>query len=149
MPLCGQVSPGEKPYWIIVSNEGPSTHPKQHTTFEEAQAESIRLAKLHPGLEFGVFKYVGKTTATPTTTKVTKWAAWYNNCGNGFPVLNEDYGKKRGPSEYEAALYDSREEALRAADLFTRPIGAFPFEIEVPAEQKIKTATHGLPGAVR
>lgn len=59
-------------YWIIVSDEGPSTHPVRHASFEEAKTESFRLAKLRPDLKFGVFELVGTASATPKKT-VTKW----------------------------------------------------------------------------
>jgi hypothetical protein len=63
----------ESKSWIIVSDEGPSTHPVRHTSFEEAKTESFRLAKLRPDLKFGVFELVGTTLATPKKKTVTKW----------------------------------------------------------------------------
>lgn len=63
----------ESKSWIIVSDEGPSTHPAKHTSFEEAKTESFRLAKLRPDLKFGVFEHVGTTSSTPNKKTVTKW----------------------------------------------------------------------------
>src|ERR1700721_3348466 len=129
-PLSPQIAPSEKPSWIIVSEEGPSPPPNRHDTFESAQAESVRLAKLHPELEFGVFKYLGKTKATPTTKKVTKYAAWFNYFRYGHPTFSVDEHDK-------TVLHDTKEEALRSVECCSEPTGTVPFEIEVPADQKV------------
>jgi hypothetical protein len=63
----------ESKSWIIVSDEGPSTHPVKHTSFDEAKTESFRLARLRPDLKFGVFELVGTASATPKKKTVTKW----------------------------------------------------------------------------
>ena len=63
----------ESKSWIIVSDEGPSTHPVKHTSFDEAKTDSFRLAKLRPDLKFGVFESVGVASATPAKKTVTKW----------------------------------------------------------------------------
>ena len=49
----------EVPYWIVVSDEGPGTPPRRHTSYQSARDESLRLSKLHPDLNFGVFQYIG------------------------------------------------------------------------------------------
>jgi len=71
-------------YWIIVSDEGPSTLPVRHTSFEEAKTESFRLAKLRPDLKFGVFEHVGTASATPKKKTVTKWMGILNGTNGGF-----------------------------------------------------------------
>lgn len=54
---------GEGPYWIIISDEGAAYHPHQHSTYDEAYEESVRLAKIKPGVKFNIFKYSGHTIA--------------------------------------------------------------------------------------
>ena len=84
------------PFWIVVSDEGPATPPHQHTTYGSAYAESIRLAKLHPELEFGVYQYVGHASATKPAKK-TKWFFLYKDTGR------------------RSALYDTEEKARLAS----------------------------------
>jgi hypothetical protein len=62
-----------KPYWIIVSDEGAGTKPRKHETWQSVYQESLRLAKLKPGINFNIFKYEGGTVATEP--KVTFTAA--------------------------------------------------------------------------
>jgi len=71
----------ESKSWIIVSDEGPSTHPVRHTSFEEAKTESFRLAKLRPDLKFGVFELIGTASATPKKKTVTKWMSILSGAG--------------------------------------------------------------------
>lgn len=64
--------PTKQVYWIIVSDEGTSTKPRRHESYDSAYNESVRLSKLHPGLNFVVFKSVGKTfTPKPAEVKTT------------------------------------------------------------------------------
>ena len=63
MTILKTLQQNEKPYWIIVSDEGPASFPYQHETYQSAYEESIRLAQIKPGLKFNVFKYVGHGVA--------------------------------------------------------------------------------------
>ena len=51
------------PYWIIVSDEGRASVPYKHETYQSAYDESIRLAKIKPGVRFSIFKYIGHSIA--------------------------------------------------------------------------------------
>ena len=62
----------ETPYWIVVSDEGPASKPKQYATCFLACQESLRLSKAYPGISFGVFKYLGRAnTPKPVVQKTT------------------------------------------------------------------------------
>lgn len=61
MIILKTIEQSEKPYWIIVSDEGPAQFPYQHDSWDSAYDESIRLSKVKPGMKFNVFKYVGHT----------------------------------------------------------------------------------------
>ena len=63
MSVIPQIEPNAQPYWIIVSDEGPSSFPYQHATYESAYEESIRLSKIKPGLKFNIFKFAGYAIA--------------------------------------------------------------------------------------
>ena len=63
MSVIPQIQPNVKSYWIIVSDEGPSSFPYQHATYESAYEESIRLSKIKPGLKFNIFKFAGYAIA--------------------------------------------------------------------------------------
>ena len=39
MSVIPQIQPNVKSYWIIVSDEGPSSFPYQHATYESAYEE--------------------------------------------------------------------------------------------------------------
>jgi hypothetical protein len=77
---------------------------------------------------------VEKRRKSLLTKKITKWAAWYNNGGQGFPIFcvyqSWDMGKKEGTTR----LWNSEREALDYVSTpdFNRPVGVFPFEIEIP-----------------
>jgi hypothetical protein len=60
----GEYKMNQTPYWIIVSDEGPSSFPYKHETYDSAYSESIRLAKIKPGLKFNIFKFEGYSVAT-------------------------------------------------------------------------------------
>ena len=75
----------ESKSWIIVSDEGPSTRPVRHTSFDEAKTESFRLAKLRPDLKFGIFELVGTASATPKKKTVTKWIRVLKVCDSLIP----------------------------------------------------------------
>ena len=78
MSILPAVSSGEKPYWIIVSDEGAGTKPKHHESFQSAYDESIRLSKIKPVVKFNVYKYAGHAIATEP--KVT-----FNTYQESFP----------------------------------------------------------------
>jgi hypothetical protein len=65
------------PYYIIVSDEGPSTHPKKHSSYGEAETEARRLSALKPGINFGIYE-VKSSFFTPKaeTTKTTYGTSW-------------------------------------------------------------------------
>ena len=71
-------------YWIIVSDEGTSTKPHKHVTYDLAYSESIRLSRLKPGINFAIFKAVGNTfTVKPVEPKTehtlfTEKSYWYS-----------------------------------------------------------------------
>ena len=118
-------------YWIIVSDEGPSTRPKKHFSFEEAYNESIRLSKLHPGLKFGVYKYDGHAETAKQTKKVTKWYNIYKKLPHR-PFSTYSTSEK---------LYDSKAEAIEGSEmspglLSPYTVGTYSVEIEEPAEPK-------------
>lgn len=59
-------------YWIIVSDEGTSSKPTKHETYDSAYTESFRLSKLKPGINFTIFKSIGNTfTEKPVEPKST------------------------------------------------------------------------------
>ena len=130
MSITPQISAAESPYWIVVSDEGPATPPHKHTSYDSAYDESIRLAKLHPNLKFGVFKYQGGALSTPQTKKkTTKWM-----------VINE--GPRPG---YQ--FYDTREEAHRASlnswgKMADMCLGITSVEIETKADPKVTFTTY-------
>jgi hypothetical protein len=45
----------EKPYWIVISERGPSSRPYRHGTQQGAIDEALRLTRLHGG-QFTVFE---------------------------------------------------------------------------------------------
>jgi len=94
----------ESTYWIIVSDEGPSTHPKRHSTFESAKTESIRLAKLRPDLKFGVFESVGVASATPAKKTVTKWMRILKRA-DGAIIPGADFFDTKEESETGRSAY--------------------------------------------
>jgi len=89
------LKPNQPPYWIIVSEEGPATHPVRHATRQDADREAERLTTKHPGHTFTVFKaeYALKTptAATEKTTYAYPVSAvygpywWYGYPRTGFP----------------------------------------------------------------
>jgi hypothetical protein len=123
-----------QPYWIIVSEEGPSTRSKRHETFEKAKTESVRLAKLHPELKFDVFEYAGTTTATPAKKIVTKWVGLLENPDGtiSYRMAGVDYLSKK------TTLFDTEEQAEKSmAFAGSRKIGALPRKVEVETEQTV------------
>jgi len=123
-----------EPYWIIVSEEGPSTHPKRHATFEAAKTESIRLAKLHPELKFDVYEYAGTTTATPAKRTVTKWVTIFEDFSGtlGYRMVGTDYLDKK------PTLFDTKEEAENPATwIGVRFVAAPPRNVEIGVDQSV------------
>ncbi len=89
MSMIPAIAPGEKPYWIIVSDEGAGTKPKHHETYQSAYEESIRLSKIKPGVKFNIYKYIGHSISTePKTTFNTyqeNWPSYYGSRGYEIP----------------------------------------------------------------
>jgi hypothetical protein len=98
MSIASTILQTEKPYWIIVSDEGPSSFPHKHDTYQSAYDESIRLSKIKPGLKFNIFKYIGHAIATEpkvsfkTYTEYATWGTYqpiqwhrYNTKDDGIP----------------------------------------------------------------
>lgn len=83
-----------KTHWIIVSDEGTSSKPRKHDTYDSAYNESVRLSKLNPGINFTVFKsIVNAFTAKPieqdtkiTVLESTSVQYWYS-----YPYNNRDF----------------------------------------------------------
>ena len=67
------------PFYIIVSDEGPSSKPKRHATYGEAETEARRLSALKPGINFGVYE-IKSSFLTPKTqaikTDYTVYSFW-------------------------------------------------------------------------
>jgi hypothetical protein len=46
-------------YWIIIKKgNGSGTPPKEHTTYESAKEEVVRLSEAHPGATWHIFQLV-------------------------------------------------------------------------------------------
>lgn len=79
-----QLQPDVHPYWIIVSDEGPSSFPHRHETYDSAYAESLRLSKVKPGLKFNIFKFLGYAVASEPKSSFHTYAVpqyqsyWYS-----------------------------------------------------------------------
>jgi hypothetical protein len=109
----------ESKSWIIVSDEGPSTHPVRHTSFEEAKTESFRLAKLRPDLKFGVFELVGTAVdlsvafEVPDANPAVEYRlyngipTWGFSRGETFFPFNSKEGAEHG-TKYPSENYTGR-----------------------------------------
>ena len=139
MSITPQISAAESPYWIVVSDEGPATPPHKHTSYDSAYDESIRLAKLHPNLKFGVFKYQGGALSTSAKTVVTKWFGVFKNSADN---LEFRMSEANDYSNGKATLYDSREAAENSVRCIGRPVGVFPVEIITKADPKVTFTTY-------
>ena len=113
---------GEKKYFIVVSDEGPASSPKQHPDFNSAYEESIRLAKLHPGIKFGVFEYKGHAVSARSKTKVTKWLATFGQ-DKQFRCLARDFMGN-------ATLFDTKTLAEESLRNLCFPHDTYPIELE-------------------
>jgi len=59
-------------HYIIVSDEGTSTKPRQHDSLAEAEAELLRLTKLKPGITFRLYQFVEQAiTPKPVIQETT------------------------------------------------------------------------------
>ena len=67
-------APTEKPYWIIVSDEGHSSIPVKHFVKAEAEKEAQRLTELKPGITFTVFEAKSSLFTPKAETKKTEYA---------------------------------------------------------------------------
>ena len=67
--------PNKPKYWIIVSNEGHSRVPHQHTTLSSAQAEAARLTTEHPGITFTIFEALQSLKTPTAATESTVYVA--------------------------------------------------------------------------
>lgn len=77
-------------HYIIVSDEGTSTKPKQHATLVEAEVELLRLTKLKPGITFRLYEFKEQAfTPKPVEqeTTITKYAVYSSASGfnRGYP----------------------------------------------------------------
>lgn len=61
----------EKPYWIIVSDEGHANIPHKHFVKAEAEKEAQRLTELKPGITFTVFEAKSSVFKPKADTKKT------------------------------------------------------------------------------
>ena len=71
------------PHWIIVSDEGTSTKPVKHTSYDSAYRESLRLSALKPGVNFTVYQYGGHAFTAPPAKTITR----FNNYGASGRVV--------------------------------------------------------------
>lgn len=116
----------EKPYFIVVSDEGPASSPKQHPDFASAYEESLRLAKLHPNVKFGVFEYKGHAVGSKPKKTKTEWFFVYKS----GRLLSQFYGTE------ERARQMSLDGAGKVSELVLG--GPYPVETEVPAETTVR-----------
>ena len=70
-PIAQQ--PNQSPYWIIVSDDGPSTHPARHGSKTLAKAEALRLTEKYPGKTFTVFEAKTSYLTPRSDTKKTEY----------------------------------------------------------------------------
>lgn len=114
-------SPGPS-HFIVVSEDGPSTHPKQHSTYVKAADEAARLAKLYPGKVFRVYWAGAEVVAKQTSVK-------------GFEYWNV-YRGLIGRPETGPFGYQTEEAAKRAAMGSTGYLStvAIPKEVSGPPE---------------
>lgn len=113
-------------YFIVVSDEGPASSPKQHPGFASAYEESLRLSKLHPNIKFGVFEYKGHAVSAQSKTKVTKWLATFGR-NKAFRCMANDFRDN-------ATVFDTKalaEESLRNMPF---PHDTYPIELEIESE---------------
>ena len=82
--MIGTAQQLEKPFWIIISDEGPSSFPYRHETYDSAYVESVRLSKVKPGLKFNIFKYLGHIIAEKPKVK-------HNTYYEAPPNLDRNY----------------------------------------------------------
>lgn len=74
----------EKPYWIIVSDEGHAKIPLKHFVKAEAEKEAQRLTEKQPGITFTVFEAKSSVFTPKAETKKTEYAEpfqtsyWYS-----------------------------------------------------------------------
>lgn len=73
-PVASSSTPSS--YWIIVSDEGTSTKPRKHTTYQSAYDESIRLSQLKPGINFTVYQMIGTAYTEKPAEPKTKYTAF-------------------------------------------------------------------------
>jgi hypothetical protein len=120
----------EKPYFIVVSDEGPASSPKQHPDFASAYDESLRLAKLHPNVKFGVFEYKGHAIGSKPKKTTTRWINVYNKM---LPVWHNTKESAKDGCSFGKGKTDP--------DL----IGTYPVETEVPSETTVRFNTFTKP----
>lgn len=77
----------QKPYWIIVSDEGHSRIPHKHLTRTQADSEALRLSEANPGRTFTVFESKHSLFTPKAETKKTEYTdqfyytfKYHNNC---------------------------------------------------------------------
>lgn len=69
--------PNQTPYWIVVSDDGPSTYPVRHNTKTLAESEALRLTEKNPNKTFTVFESKTSYLTPKADTKKTEFAAPY------------------------------------------------------------------------
>lgn len=78
--------PAQKPYWIIVSDEGHAKIPIKHFVKAEAEKEAQRLTEKQPGVTFTVFESKSSVFTPKEETKKTEYAELHEP-RNSWPFI--------------------------------------------------------------